>query len=60
MPTTTAAPTPEELAEVDINELLAPYPSMRKAFSEINFDDKDRADHDFVTGLRYIIKGGTV
>jgi TetR/AcrR family tetracycline transcriptional repressor len=51
-----AAPTAEQLENIDMVAFLEPYPSMAKAIEGINFTRVD----DFLIGLDYIIAGATV
>lgn len=51
-----AAPTAEQIAQIDLQELLAPYPNMAKAVEDIQTMGHD-ADKNFAIGLEYIIRG---
>lgn len=50
-----AAPTPEQVAEFDVQSFLGHYPHIAKALSEAYEEDPEA---NFVVGLRYIIVGG--
>ncbi len=51
-----AAPTREQLASIDLVELLKPYPYVRMALKEME-PSPHSIDQDFLTGLKYIIDG---
>jgi TetR/AcrR family tetracycline transcriptional repressor len=51
-----AAPGPEELAKVDLERFLAPYPRMAESVKDID-RSHEAVDEDFMIGLGYIIKG---
>lgn len=51
-----AAPTAEQMAQIDLDELLAPYPNMARAVADIHAGGLD-PDKNFVIGLEYIIRG---
>ena len=51
-----AAPTPEQLADFDLDAFLEPYPLMAEAIDEIDRGPAAR-DEDFLRGLQYIIGG---
>ena len=53
-----ASPTKEELASIDIDEFLRPYPTMAKAIAELVHDGKSR-DDDYLAGLQLIIDGSS-
>lgn len=50
-----AAPTPEQLADFDIELFLQPFPNMRHIFEAAKAHGF-KSDEDFVAGLQYIIR----
>ena len=53
-----ASPTMEEAAGDHVQAMMAPFPLMGRAMSELALSGRD-ADSDFAVGLDYIIKGST-
>jgi TetR/AcrR family tetracycline transcriptional repressor len=53
-----ASPTKEEIANIDLEAFLAPYPNMAQAISGFDGSQEVR-DKDYLTGLQYIIRGST-
>ncbi|HUC89262.1 MAG TPA: TetR/AcrR family transcriptional regulator C-terminal domain-containing protein [Patescibacteria group bacterium] len=51
-----AAPTEEQLADLDLEEIFRLYPNMARAMQDAKIKRKDD-DEDFIIGLRYIIAG---
>jgi TetR/AcrR family tetracycline transcriptional repressor len=51
-----AAPTEQELAKIDLDTFLAPYPIMAKALGDIQRSQVTR-DKDFLSGLQLIMRG---
>jgi TetR/AcrR family tetracycline transcriptional repressor len=53
-----AAPTSERLAKIDADALMAPFPFMVRALTQMERNGVDR-DADFAVGLQYILKGSS-
>jgi TetR/AcrR family tetracycline transcriptional repressor len=53
-----AAPTSDQLAMVNADALMAPFPFMARAIAQMERNGVDR-DADFAVGLRYILKGSS-
>jgi AcrR family transcriptional regulator len=53
-----AAPKPEDLAGVDLEDFLTPYPNLAKVATAAT-RARESVDEDFMTGLQYIMKGST-